>query len=168
MKGSSAASQETKTEKLPRGPDFLVLVLKHCALSRVQIYDRIIPYMIRHEEKRPCSRAGSERAAYMHLNQRPPAPYKGKRPVTGSLQSRISAHAPTPVKTGEPSRQRLDADLDDYNQVRDPVLPYEEEPPSGEPAAEDVAPTTAGAHSSLTDENTMDIDHIVEDIYGDR
>ncbi|KIJ24576.1 hypothetical protein M422DRAFT_274595 [Sphaerobolus stellatus SS14] len=51
VKGSSATSQETKTEKLPRGPDFLALVLKHCALSRVQIYDRIIPYMIRHEEK---------------------------------------------------------------------------------------------------------------------
>ncbi|KIJ25165.1 hypothetical protein M422DRAFT_273904 [Sphaerobolus stellatus SS14] len=121
--------------------------------------------MIRHEAKQPCSHAGSKRAAYIHLNQRPPAPHKGKRPVTASLQSRLSTHALTPVQTGESSCQWLDEDLDNYNQVRDPVLPYEEEPPSGEPEAGDVAPTMADAHSSLPDENTMDIDQIVDDIY---
>ncbi|KIJ24271.1 hypothetical protein M422DRAFT_274995 [Sphaerobolus stellatus SS14] len=78
VKGSSSKSQANKPEKLPRGPDFLVLVLEHCVLTRTQIYGRIIPYMIRHEAKRPCSRAGSERAAYMHLALRPPAPHKGK------------------------------------------------------------------------------------------
>ncbi|KIJ29872.1 hypothetical protein M422DRAFT_268652 [Sphaerobolus stellatus SS14] len=86
----------------------------------------------------------------MHLNQRLPAPHKGKRSVTGSLQSRLSVHVLAPVKTGESSCQRLDVNLDNYNQVRDPVLPYEEEPPSGDP-----------------NENTMDIDQIVDDIYRD-
>ncbi|KIJ29693.1 hypothetical protein M422DRAFT_268817 [Sphaerobolus stellatus SS14] len=133
-----------------------------------QIYGRIIPYMIRHEAKQPCSHAGSERATYMHLNQCPPAPHKGKQPVTASLQSQLSAHALTPVQTGESSRQRLDADLDNYNQVRDLVLPYEEEPPSGEAETGDVAPPSAGANSNLPDENTMDIDQIVDDIYRDR
>ncbi|KIJ49764.1 hypothetical protein M422DRAFT_246123 [Sphaerobolus stellatus SS14] len=87
----------------------------------------------------------------MHLNQRPLAPHKGKRPVTASLQSQLSVHAPTPVQT-----------------VRDPVLPYEEEPPSGEPEAGDVASTMSDVNSILPDENTMDIDQIVSDIYGDR
>ncbi|KIJ36414.1 hypothetical protein M422DRAFT_261155 [Sphaerobolus stellatus SS14] len=146
VKGRPPKSQDTKPEKLPTGPDFLAL----------------------HEAKRPCSCAGSERAAYMHLNQRPPAPHKGKRPVTASLQSRLSVHAPTPVQTSESSRQRLDEDLDNYNQVRDPVLPYEEEPPSGEPEDGDVASTMADVNSILPDENTMDIDQIVSDIYGDR
>ncbi|KIJ28596.1 hypothetical protein M422DRAFT_270099 [Sphaerobolus stellatus SS14] len=158
VKGRPPKSQDTKPEKLPTGPDFLALVLEHCALPRAQIYGRIIPYMIRHEAKQPCSRAGSERAAYMHLNKRPPALHKGKRPVTASLQSRLSVHAPTPVQTGESSRQRLDEDLDTYNQVRDPVLPYEEEPPSGEPEAGDVASTMSDVNSILPDENTMDID----------
>ncbi|KIJ51772.1 hypothetical protein M422DRAFT_244120 [Sphaerobolus stellatus SS14] len=149
VKGSSTKSQDTKPEKLPKGPDFLGLVLEHCSLTRAQIYGCIIPYMIQHEAKWPCSHAGIERAAYMHFNQHPPAPHKGKSPVTGSLQS-LSVHAPTPVKTGESSCQRLDADLDNYNQVRDPVLPYEEEPPAVNP-----------------NENTMDIDQIVGDIYCD-
>ncbi|KIJ56280.1 hypothetical protein M422DRAFT_239499 [Sphaerobolus stellatus SS14] len=140
VKGRPPKSQDTKPERLPTGPDFLVLVLEH--------------------SKQPCSCAGSERAAYMHLNQRPLAPHKGKQPVTASLQSWLSAHAPTPVQTGESSHQQLDEDLDNYNQVRDPVLPYEEEPPSGEPEAGDVAPTMADANSSLPDENTMDIDQI--------
>ncbi|KIJ42178.1 hypothetical protein M422DRAFT_254879 [Sphaerobolus stellatus SS14] len=153
-------SQDTKPEKLPTGPDFLALVLEHCALTRAQVYGQIIPYMIRHEAKRPCSHAGSERAAYMHLNQRPPAPHKGKRPVTASLQSWLSAHMPTPVQTGESSHQWLDEDLDNYNQVHDPVLPYEEEPPSSEPEAGDVASTMADVNSILPDENTMDIDQI--------
>ncbi|KIJ28092.1 hypothetical protein M422DRAFT_270670 [Sphaerobolus stellatus SS14] len=161
----SSTSQEIKTEKLPKGPDFLALVLKHCALSRVQIYDQIIPYMSRHEEKRPFSRAGSERAAYTHINHHPPAHYKGKRPVTGLLQSRLSAHAPTPVKTGESSRQRLDEDLDSYNQVQDPVLPYEEEPPSGEPAAGNTEPPAKGVSTTLTNESHMDVDPELDDIY---
>ncbi|KIJ39999.1 hypothetical protein M422DRAFT_257059 [Sphaerobolus stellatus SS14] len=161
----STKSQDTKPEKLPKGPDFLALVLEHCVLTRTQIYGRIIPYMIRHESKRPCTRAGSEHAAYMHLNQCPPAPHKGKRPMTGSLQSRLSTHALTPVKTGESSRQRLDTDLDNYNQVCDPVLPYEEEPPSGEPEAGDTVPQSVGANSTLHDESNMDIDPELDDIY---
>ncbi|KIJ54130.1 hypothetical protein M422DRAFT_241386 [Sphaerobolus stellatus SS14] len=166
VKGSSAKSQDTKPERLPTGPDFLALVLEHCVLTRTQIYGRIIPYMIRHEAKRPCSRAGSERAAYMHLNQRPPAPHKGKQPVTASLQSRLSLHAPTPVQTGESSRQRLDADLDRYNQVHEPVLPYEEEPPHSEPEVGDTAPLSAGANNTLPDESNMDVDPELDDIYG--
>ncbi|KIJ49879.1 hypothetical protein M422DRAFT_246247 [Sphaerobolus stellatus SS14] len=160
VKGRPPKSQDTKPERLPTGPDFLALVLEHCALTRAQIYGQIIPYMIRHEAKRACSCAGSERAAYMHLNQCPPAPHKGKRPVTASLQSRLSAHALTPVQTGESSHQRLDEDLDNYNQVHDPVIPYEE-PPSSEPMTGEVAPTVADANSSLPDENSMDIDQIV-------
>ncbi|KIJ22403.1 hypothetical protein M422DRAFT_277177 [Sphaerobolus stellatus SS14] len=145
--------------------DFLALVLEHCVLTRTQIYGRIIPYMIRHEAKRPCSRTGSERAAYMHLALRPPAPHKGKRPVTGSLQSRLSMHALTPVQTGESSRQRLDADLDKYNQVHEPVLPYEEEPPRGEPEVGDMVPPSVGADKTLPDESHMDVDPELDDIY---
>ncbi|KIJ25430.1 hypothetical protein M422DRAFT_273606 [Sphaerobolus stellatus SS14] len=145
VKGSSAKSQDTKPERLPPEPDFLALVLEH--------------------SKRPCSRAGSERAAYMHLNQCPPAPHKGKRPVTASLQSRLSAHAPTPVQTGESSRQRLDADLDKYNQVHEPVLPYEEEPPRSEPEIGDMAPPSVGANKTLPDESHMDVDPELDDIY---
>ncbi|KIJ55671.1 hypothetical protein M422DRAFT_240281 [Sphaerobolus stellatus SS14] len=129
VKGHTSKSQNTTSEKLPKGPDFLVLVLNHCSLTRQQIYTCIIPYMIWHEEKQPCSGAGSERAAYMHLNQ--------------------SVHVPTPAKTGESSQQRLDVDLDSYNQVRELVLPYEEAPPS----------------STLPDESTMDIDPELDDLY---
>ncbi|KIJ27236.1 hypothetical protein M422DRAFT_271612 [Sphaerobolus stellatus SS14] len=163
---SSTKSQATKPEKLPKGPDFLALVLEHCVLTRTQIYGRIIPYMIRHEAKRLCSRAGSEHAAYMHLALCPPAPHKGKRPVTGSLQSRLSMHEPTPVRTGESSRQRLDADLDNYNQVHEPVLPYEEEPPCSEPEVGDTAPPSAGANNTLPNESNMDVDPELDDIYG--
>ncbi|KIJ37167.1 hypothetical protein M422DRAFT_260330 [Sphaerobolus stellatus SS14] len=141
VKGSSAKSQATKPEKLPKGPDFLVLVLEHCVLIRTQIYGRIIPYMIWHEDKQPCSCAGSERAAYMDLALRPPAPHKG-------------------------NRERLDANLDNYNQVHEPVLPYEEEPPRGEPEVGDVAPPSAGANNTLPDESNMDVDPEMDDIYG--
>ncbi|KIJ38664.1 hypothetical protein M422DRAFT_258539 [Sphaerobolus stellatus SS14] len=165
VKGRPPKSQDSKPEKLPTGPDFLALVLEHCALTRAQIYGRIIPYMIRHEAKWPCSRAGIERAAYMHLTLRPPAPHKGKRPVTGSLQSRLSVHAPTPVRTGESSSQRLDADLDKYNQVHEPVLPYEEEPPRGEPEVGDTAPPAAGANNTLPDESNMEVDSELDDLY---
>ncbi|KIJ30828.1 hypothetical protein M422DRAFT_267535 [Sphaerobolus stellatus SS14] len=165
VKGRSNNSQTTKPERLPTGPDFLVLVLEHCSLTRGQIYGHIIPYMIQHEAKRPCSGAGTERAEYMHLNQHPPAPHKGKRPVTGSLQSQLSVNTPTPAKTGESSRQPLDTDLESYNQVCEPVLPYEEAPPSGEPESGNTAPPSAGANSTLPDESTMDIDQIVDDIY---
>ncbi|KIJ32579.1 hypothetical protein M422DRAFT_265600 [Sphaerobolus stellatus SS14] len=162
-KGHNNKTQTTQSEKLPTGPDFLVLVLDHCSLMRAQIYDRIIPYMIRHEAKRPCSSAGTEHAAYMHLNQCPPAPHKGKQPVTGSLQSRLSVHALTPAKTGL-SCQRLDVDLENYNQVHEQVLPYEEAP-SGEPETGDTAPPSVGANSTLHDESTMDIDSDLDDIY---
>ncbi|KIJ25705.1 hypothetical protein M422DRAFT_273337 [Sphaerobolus stellatus SS14] len=117
------------------------------------------------ENMRKNSRAGSGRAAYMHLNHRPPAPYKGKRPVTGSLQSQISVHAPTPAKTGESSHQRLDEDLDSYNQVQEPVLPYEEEPPSGEPETENTVPPSEGANVTLNDESHMDVEPELDDIY---
>ncbi|KIJ49257.1 hypothetical protein M422DRAFT_247062 [Sphaerobolus stellatus SS14] len=156
VKGRPPKSQDTKPEKLPTGPDFLALVLEHCALTRAPFYGRIIPYMIRHKPN-----------GHVAMLVHPPALHKGKRPVTASLQSRLSVHAPTPVQTGESSRQRLDEDLDTYNQVRDPVLPYEE-PPSGEPEAGDVASTMSDVNSILPDENTMDIDQIVSDIYGDR
>ncbi|KIJ31500.1 hypothetical protein M422DRAFT_266747 [Sphaerobolus stellatus SS14] len=140
-KGSSSKSQDIKPEKLPKGPDFLALVLEHCVLTRTQIYDRIIPYMIRHEAKRPCSRAGRERADYMHITLRPPAPSKG-------------------------NRQRLDADLDNYNQVHATVLPYEEEPPRGAPEVEDTAQQSAVANNTLPDESNMDVDPELDDIYG--
>ncbi|KIJ39990.1 hypothetical protein M422DRAFT_257308 [Sphaerobolus stellatus SS14] len=139
VKGSSTKSQDTKPEKLPKGSDFLALVLEHCVLTRTQIYGRIIPYMIWHEAKRPCSHTGSEHAAYMHLTLHPPAPHKGKRPVTGSLQSRLSVHAPTPVKT---------------------------EPPRGEPKPGDAAPPSAGVKDTLPDESNMDVDPELDDIYG--
>ncbi|KIJ46704.1 hypothetical protein M422DRAFT_249869 [Sphaerobolus stellatus SS14] len=164
-KGRTSKSQTTSSEKLPKGPDFLALILNHCSLTKEQIYTRIIPYMIQHEEKRPCSAAGSERAAYMHFNQCPPAQHKGKRPVTGSLQSCISVHAPTLAKTGESSQQRLDTDLDSYNQVRELVLPYEEVPPSGNPDVEMDVSTVADNSDTLPNESTMYVDPELEDLY---
>ncbi|KIJ35064.1 hypothetical protein M422DRAFT_262827 [Sphaerobolus stellatus SS14] len=143
-KGRTSKSQNNTSEKLPKGPDFLALVLEHCSLTREQIYTRIIPYMIWHEEKRSCSSAGSERAAYMHLNQRPPAPNKAKRLVTGSLQSHISEHAATPAKT---------------------VLPYEEAPPSSNPDVEMDVSAVAENSSTLPDESTMYVDPELEDLY---
>ncbi|KIJ33254.1 hypothetical protein M422DRAFT_264800 [Sphaerobolus stellatus SS14] len=150
VKGRPPKSQDTKPEKLPTGPDFLTLVLKHCALTRAQIYGRIIPYMIRHEAKWPFSRAGRQATC----------------DCIPAVMA-ISACADT-SETGESSCQQLDEDLDNYNQVRDPVLPYEEEPPSSEPEAGDVASTMADVNSILPDENTMDIDQIMSNIYGDR
>ncbi|KIJ55727.1 hypothetical protein M422DRAFT_240346 [Sphaerobolus stellatus SS14] len=148
---------QNNTEDFPKGPDFLLLVLKHCALSRAQIYQCIIPYMMRQEEKKPCSDVGAEHKAHMRLTLKQPAPNKGKRPMAGSLRSRISAHAPTPAKTGESSKKQLDAELDLFQQVRGAVLPYEEAPPSGEPET--------GGNSILPEENTMDIDQEIDDIY---
>ncbi|KIJ45465.1 hypothetical protein M422DRAFT_250783 [Sphaerobolus stellatus SS14] len=130
-------------------------------------YNQIIPYMIQDDEKWPFSSAAVERAAYMALREQEKAPYKGKKPATANRQPKPSVHAPTPAKTGESSRQRLDADLENYSQVREQVLPYDEAPPSGEPAAGDIAPQAGGANSTLYDESTMDIDQIVEDIYCD-
>ncbi|KIJ24344.1 hypothetical protein M422DRAFT_274891 [Sphaerobolus stellatus SS14] len=165
IKGHTSKSQMPASEKLPKGPESLALVLKHCSLTKEQIYTRIIPYMERHEGKQPCSAAGSERAAYMHLNQRRPAPNKGKRPVTGSLQSGLSVHAPTPVQTGESSQQRLDTDLDSYNQVREPVLPYDEAPPSGTPDVEMEVPAVASTSGTLPNESTMNVDPELDDLY---
>ncbi|KIJ47321.1 hypothetical protein M422DRAFT_249170 [Sphaerobolus stellatus SS14] len=165
IKGHQDKSQMPASMKLPTGPDFLALVLKHCSLTKEQIYNKIIPYMERHEEKRPCSAAGTECAAYMQLNQCPPAPNKGKRPVTGSLQSRLSVHAPTPAKTGESSQQWLDADLDSYNQVHELALPYNEGPPSGTPDVEMHVPVVTGTSSTLPNESTMNVDQELDDLY---
>ncbi|KIJ38599.1 hypothetical protein M422DRAFT_258708 [Sphaerobolus stellatus SS14] len=115
--------------KLPTGAEFLTLILKHCSLSKEQIYTQIIPYMERDDEKQPYSTAGVECAVYMQLHQSTPAPNKGKRPLTGSLQSKFMAHAPQLAKTGESSQLQLDTDLDPYNQSCEPILPYDEEPP---------------------------------------
>ena len=60
IKGHTSKSQAPASEKLPKGPEFLALVLKHCSLTKEQIYTCIIPYMERHEEKQSCSAAGSE------------------------------------------------------------------------------------------------------------
>ncbi|KIJ42653.1 hypothetical protein M422DRAFT_254096 [Sphaerobolus stellatus SS14] len=165
IKGHQTKSQMQVSEKFPKGPDFLSLILKHCSLTKERIYTRIIPYMERHEEKWPCSAAGAERAAYMHLNQRMPTPNKGKRPMTGSLQSRLSLHAPTPAQTGESSQQQLDMDLESYHQVRDPVLPYDEAPPSGTPDVEMEVPAIAGTSGTLHNESTMIVDPELEDLY---
>ncbi|KIJ24395.1 hypothetical protein M422DRAFT_254723 [Sphaerobolus stellatus SS14] len=153
--------------RIPNGSDFLTLILDHCSLSREQIYNKIIPYMIRDDAKCSLSAAVVERAAYMALQNQAHTPYKGKNPVTVNSQSKASVHAPTPARTGESSWQRLDAELESYSQVRKPVLPDEEAPPSGEPESGYTAPPSAGANSTLQDESTMDIDQIVEDIYCD-
>ncbi|KIJ28839.1 hypothetical protein M422DRAFT_269797 [Sphaerobolus stellatus SS14] len=106
--------------------------------------------MERHEEKRPYSAAGTEHTAYIQLNHCPPAPNKGKRPS---------------AKTGKSSQQHLDADLESYHQAHEPVLPYEEEPPSSAPDVEMNAPVVAGASSNLQDESTMHVDHELDDLY---
>ncbi|KIJ49867.1 hypothetical protein M422DRAFT_246232 [Sphaerobolus stellatus SS14] len=55
------------------------------------------------------------------------------------------AHSRQPAKASESSQLRLDIDLDAYNQACDPVLPYEEEPPSSVPDVEMSAPVVTGA-----------------------
>ncbi|KIJ26150.1 hypothetical protein M422DRAFT_272780 [Sphaerobolus stellatus SS14] len=102
-KGIKGKSQ-IEAVKIPNGSDFLKLILDHCSLSKEQVYNKIIPYMIRDEEKRPLSAATVECAAYMALRNKEFAHYKGKRPITGPDQSKTSAHA-----------QGLDTDLADYN-----------------------------------------------------
>ncbi|KIJ35323.1 hypothetical protein M422DRAFT_262488 [Sphaerobolus stellatus SS14] len=148
QKGLKNDSQCTATVKLPMGADFLMLLLKHCSLSKEQIYTQIIPYMERYEEKQPYSATGMECAAYMQLNHHTPAPNKGKRPLTGSLQSRINAHAQQPTKT-----------------VHEPALPYEEGPPLGVPDVEMSTPVITGARGTLHDESTMNVDHELDDLY---
>ncbi|KIJ28412.1 hypothetical protein M422DRAFT_270271 [Sphaerobolus stellatus SS14] len=96
--------------------------------------------MERHEEKRPCSTTGTERAAYMQLNQRSPAPHKG-------------------------SQQQLDTDLDSYHQMHELILPYEEGPPSGVPDVEMHVPAVAGTSGTLPNESTMNVDHELDDLY---
>ncbi|KIJ31310.1 hypothetical protein M422DRAFT_267121 [Sphaerobolus stellatus SS14] len=164
-KGLKDKSQAVESVKIPTGSDFLKLILDHCSLSKEQIYNRIIPYMIRDEEKRPLSAAAMERAAYMTLRQHPPAPNKGKKSLTGRGQSMSSVHAPQPAKVGQSSQQQLDADLEAYSQHCEPVLPYSEAPPSGEPESENNAPSSLGASSTLPDESTMDIDPELADLY---
>ncbi|KIJ41863.1 hypothetical protein M422DRAFT_255191 [Sphaerobolus stellatus SS14] len=104
-KGMQDDSQVCTSVKSLTGAEFLTLILKHCSLSKEQIYTQIIPYMERDDEKQLYSAAGMEHTAYMQLHHRTPAPNKGKRPLTGSLQSRLMAHAPQPAKTGESSQQ---------------------------------------------------------------
>ncbi|KIJ52126.1 hypothetical protein M422DRAFT_243721 [Sphaerobolus stellatus SS14] len=164
-KGHKNESQVPAPVKLLTGAEFLTLVLKHCSFSKEQIYTQIIPYMERDDEKWSYSTAGMEHAAYMQLHHHPPTPNKGKRPMTGSLQSQLTAHALQPAKTGESSQQRLDVDLDVYHQAREPVLPYDEEPPHGVPDVEMSTPVVTGASSTLHDESTMNIDHELHDLY---
>ncbi|KIJ28838.1 hypothetical protein M422DRAFT_269796 [Sphaerobolus stellatus SS14] len=140
-KGTKSKSQTTESVKIPQGSEFLALILKHCSLSREQTYEHIIPYMERDEEKRPMIAAAMERA-------------------------RLSAHVPTAVQTGESSQQRLDTDLDSYNQVRELVLPYDEAPPSGTPDVEMDVRAVAGTSSTLHNESTMHVDPELEDLYG--
>ncbi|KIJ52107.1 hypothetical protein M422DRAFT_243699 [Sphaerobolus stellatus SS14] len=164
-KGCNNDSQVPASVKLLTGAEFLTLILKHCSLSKEQIYTQIIPYMERDDEKRPYSTAGMEHTAYMQLHQRAPAPNKGKRPLTGSLQSRLTAHNPQPAKTGESSQQQLDLELDAYHQSCELALPYEEELPHSAPDVEMSAPVITGASSTLYDESTMNIDHELDDLY---
>ncbi|KIJ47524.1 hypothetical protein M422DRAFT_248959 [Sphaerobolus stellatus SS14] len=132
IKGRPDKSQMPASVKLPKGPDFLVLVLKHCSLTKEQIYNKIIPT------------------------------WKGMKK---SGPSRLSVHAPTPAKTGESSQQRLDADLDSYHQVHEPVLPYDEVPPSGTPNVEMDVRTISGTSSTLPNESTMNVDQELDDLY---
>ncbi|KIJ33888.1 hypothetical protein M422DRAFT_264018 [Sphaerobolus stellatus SS14] len=141
---------QVDSAQIPNGSDFLVLILEHCSLSREQIYNKIIPYMIRDDVKHPLSAASVERASYMALRNQENAPYKGKSLVTGTSQSKSLVHAPTPAKT-----------------AREQVLPYDEAPPSGEPEAGETAPLSGGATGTLYDESTVNINQIVEDIYRD-
>ncbi|KIJ28082.1 hypothetical protein M422DRAFT_270660 [Sphaerobolus stellatus SS14] len=128
------------TAQILNGSDFLMLILNHCSLSREQIYNKVIPYMIRDDVKRSLSAAAVERAAHMALRNQQNALYKGKSLVTGTSQSKSSVHALTPAKTA---------------------------PPSGEPESGETAPPSGGATSTLHDESTMDINQIVADIYHD-
>ncbi|KIJ42718.1 hypothetical protein M422DRAFT_254167 [Sphaerobolus stellatus SS14] len=143
-KGCKNDSQVLASVKLPTGPEFLSLILKHCSLSIEQIYTQIIPYMERDNEKWPCSATGSEHAAYMQIHQCAPAPNKGKKPMTGSLQSRIAAHAQQLART---------------------ALPYDEVPPSRVPDVEMNALVMTGVRSTFHDESAIHLDTELDDIY---
>ncbi|KIJ41828.1 hypothetical protein M422DRAFT_255152 [Sphaerobolus stellatus SS14] len=138
IKGTKDNTQTTTSVRLSHGAEFLTLLLKHCSLSRAQIYNHIILYMERDEEKRPMSAAGMEQATYMLLHQSAPAPNKGKKLLTGHKA---------------------------YNNQREPILPYSEEPPSGEPDVEMHGPTAVGVRGTLPEESTMNIDPEMEDLY---
>ena len=104
--------------------------------------------MERDAEKRPCSAATTECTDYMRINQGTPARLKGKRPVTGCIQSLMKKAESQPGKVGESSQstqQHPDAELDVYNQVREPILPYSEGPPTGGPDVEMGAPRPTSA-----------------------
>ncbi|KIJ54594.1 hypothetical protein M422DRAFT_240663 [Sphaerobolus stellatus SS14] len=165
IKGTKEKAQSTETVRLPQGAEFLALLLKHCSLSREQIYDHIIPYMERDEEKQPMSATAMERAAYISLHQSTPAPNKGKKSLTGPSQSKPSPHAAQPAKLEQSSHQQLDADLEAYNNAHEPILPYSEEPPSGEPDVEMHGPATGVVHGTLPDESTMNVDPELDDLY---
>ncbi|KIJ40424.1 hypothetical protein M422DRAFT_256658 [Sphaerobolus stellatus SS14] len=76
-----------------------------------------------------------------------------------------TVHVPTPAKTGESSQQCLDTDLDSYNQVHEPVLPYEKAPPSGNPDVEMDVSAVADNSGTLPNESTMYVDPELEDLY---
>lgn len=56
---------------IPLGPDFLALVLKHSALSKEQIYEKIIPYMERDARKKPCSATAKSALTTCTLTKEP-------------------------------------------------------------------------------------------------
>ncbi|KIJ29967.1 hypothetical protein M422DRAFT_268533 [Sphaerobolus stellatus SS14] len=70
-----------------------------------------------------------------------------------------------PAKIRQFRQQLLDADLEAYNKQHEPVIPYSEKPPIGEPDVEMIVPTIVGASSTLPYESTMNIDPEVEDLY---
>ncbi|KIJ47451.1 hypothetical protein M422DRAFT_248856 [Sphaerobolus stellatus SS14] len=62
-------------------------------------------------------------------------------------------------------QQWLDADLDSYNQVREPALPYDEGPLSGTPDVEMHVPVVTGTSGTLSNESTMNVDQELDDLY---
>ncbi|KIJ51141.1 hypothetical protein M422DRAFT_244325 [Sphaerobolus stellatus SS14] len=74
-------------------------------------------------------------------------------------------HAPTPAKTGESSQQQLNVDLDLYHQACEPILPYEEGPPSSVPDVEMHVPAVAGTSGTLPNESIMNVDQELDDLY---
>ncbi|KIJ40863.1 hypothetical protein M422DRAFT_256024 [Sphaerobolus stellatus SS14] len=81
------------------------------------------------------------------------------------LRSLLSDHALTPAKTGESSQQHLDTDLDSYHQACEPVLPYDEVPPSGTLDVEMDVPAVSGTSGTLPNESTMNVDQELDDLY---
>ena len=88
--------------------------------------------------------------------------------MTGCIQSMIKKTESQPEKVGESSQdaqKHLDAKLDTYNQVCEPILPYVEEPPLGVPDVEMSVPEPSGASSTLPTESTMNFDDVTNNLY---